>query len=428
MLMAAGAPLGLVLGLLRPELWVMGMVWVASGLALMLFDALLCASGRKLQFELIAPAMMPIGRSGEVEVRASFDGRLAPRVVDVALETNDKLRLRDDRAKAAVAAGHFAATFEVAPLRRGEGLLTRLWVRWRGPLGLIWRQRNERPQTAIPIVPNIRAVRDEALRLFSRDSMFGMKIQRETGEGAEFHALRDFQPGMDRRAVDWKQSARHSALLAKEFRTERNHQIYFVLDTGRMMSEPVAGLPRLDRAINAALLLAFVSLKLGDRAGLFAFDARVRASSGSVSGVRGFAALQRLAATLDYSVEEANFTLGLSTLAGRLERRSLVVVFTDFPDSTGAELMIENVGRLISRHVVLFVAMRDEELETLVRAEPKTPADVSRAVTAAALLRERETVLARLRRLGAEVLEAPLDRIGPELVNSYLTLKRRNVL
>jgi uncharacterized protein (DUF58 family) len=195
-----------------------------------------------------------------------------------------------------------------------------------------------------------------------------------------------------------------------------------------MMSEPVAGLPRLDRAINAALLLAFVSLKLGDRAGLFAFDARVRASSGAVAGVRGFTALQKLAATLDYSVEEANFTLGLSTLGGKLERRSLVVVFTDFPDTTGAELMIENVGRLLSRHVVLFVAMRDEELETLVRADPRTAADVSRAVTAAALLRERETVLARLRRMGVEVLEAPLDRIGPELVNSYLELKRRNVL
>ena len=289
-------------------------------------------------------------------------------------------------------------------------------------------QRSERPKRSIPILPNIAAVRDEAIRLFSRDANFGFKIQRETGEGAEFHALRDFQPGMDIRAVDWKQSARHAGLLAKEYRTERNHHIVFALDCGRMMSEPVAGMPRLDRALNAALLLAFVSLKLGDRVGLFAFDSKVRVATGAVAGVRGFSALQHLAATIDYSVEEANFTLGLSTLAGRLERRSLVVVFTDFPDSVSAELMIENVGRLLKRHVVLFVAMRDAELETLVQAEPITAEDVSRAVTAGALLRERELVLGRLRRLGVEVLEAPLDRIGVELVNAYLALKRKNVL
>ena len=85
-----------------------------------------------------------------------------------------------------------------------------------------------------------------------------------------------------------------------------------------MMSEPLAGQSRLDRALNAALLLAFVSLKLGDKAGVFAFDSKPRIASGVVSGVRGFNALQHVAAGIDYSMEETNFTLGLSTLAGQL--------------------------------------------------------------------------------------------------------------
>lgn len=57
---------------------------------------------------------------------------------------------------------------------------------------------------------------------------------------------------MDRRTVDWKQSARHQTLLAKEFRTERNHQIVMALDCGRVMSEPIDGAPRIDRAIHGA--------------------------------------------------------------------------------------------------------------------------------------------------------------------------------
>jgi uncharacterized protein (DUF58 family) len=67
-------------------------------------------------------------------------------------------------------------------------------------------------------------------------------------------------------------------------------------------------------------------------------------------------------------------------------------------------------------------------LEQLARAEPREPADVSRAVVAAALLRERELVVARLRRLGAEVVEAPIGRIGPALLDRYLSLKRRDRL
>src|SRR6185312_3335757 len=120
----------------------------------------------------------------------------------------------------------------------------------------------------------------EAIRLFARDAMFGLKAQLETGDGSEFHALRELVTGMDRRTIDWKQSARHMKLLAKEFRTERNHPVIFAIDTGRLMCEPLQGAPRLDRAINASLLMAFVSLKLGDRVGLFGFDIRPTLFSG----------------------------------------------------------------------------------------------------------------------------------------------------
>jgi uncharacterized protein (DUF58 family) len=233
---------------------------------------------------------------------------------------------------------------------------------------------------------------------------------------------------MDRRTVDWKQSARHQSLLAKEFRTERNHQIVMALDCGRVMSEPINGAPRIDRAIHGALILAYASLRSGDRAGLFAFDDRPRLSTGPLSSIAGFPLLVRQAAAIDYGTEETNYALGLTTLSTGLKRRSLVVIFTEFADSTSAELMIETAGRLIKRHLVLFAVMRDDELEALVTAPPETPEDVARAVVAASLLRERDLVLARLRRLGAHIVETPADRIGPAVLNAYLDLKRRDLL
>ena len=278
------------------------------------------------------------------------------------------------------------------------------------------------------ITVDVEGVKQESVRLFSREALHGLKTQLDAGEGAEFHALRDFQPGMDTRTIDWKQSARHGRLLAKEYRAERNNPIILAIDAGRSMCEPIDGLARIDWALNASLLLAYVSLKLGDRVGFYSFDARPRAMSGPVSGVRAFAALQRAAGEVDYSSGETNYTLGLSSLADRLDRRSLVVVFTEFTDPTSAELMIDNVGRLLSRHLVAFVVMHDEELESLVRAEPRSPDDVSRAVIGQSLLRERDLVVARLRRLGVEIIDAPARAIGTGLLDRYLEIKRRNRL
>ena len=115
--------------------------------------------------------------------------------------------------------------------------------------------------------------------MLNRDAMYGIKAQLQVGEGAEFEALADYRQGMDRRAIDWKQSARHTALIAKEYRTERNNNIVMALDAGRAMCEPLGGVPRIDRAVSAALLTAFVALKDGDRVGLFAFDSQPRAAS-----------------------------------------------------------------------------------------------------------------------------------------------------
>jgi uncharacterized protein (DUF58 family) len=171
-----------------------------------------------------------------------------------------------------------------------------------------------------------------------------------------------------------------------------------------------------------------VALKDGDRVGLFGFDSHPRVASNTVSGQRAFATLQRVAAEIDYSAAETNYTLALATLATGLSRRSLIVVFTEFADTTSAELMLAALGPLLSRHLVLFIVMRDEELEAFAAAEPNAADDVVRAVTAAALLRQRKLVISRLRHLGVHVVEAAHDHVGPALVAAYLDFKRRSLL
>ena len=424
---AAGAPLALIAGSVAEPLWAVGLVWAGGLLLLMALDAMLGGARDRLTLDPISPLSAAVARAGAARFVARFEGG-APQTIEAALAAGERLGLESRTSIAEVRDGAAEIVVAFTPHRRGLAKLESLWLRWCGPLGLIWKQKTFELDYNLVITTDLQWVHDEAVRLFARNALFGGKAQIEVGEGSEFHALRDFQAGMDRRAVDWKQSARHAALLAKEFRTERNHNVVMAMDCGRAMSEPVDGPPRIDRAIHGALLLAHACLRSGDRAGLFAFDSAPRLSTGAVGGPNAFMVLQQMAGRIDYSAEETNYTLGLSVLAGELQRRSLVVVFTDFTDQTAAQLMIESVGRLVGRHLIMFVVLKDEELEGMVAAEPKAPEDVSRAVFAASLLRERELVISRLRRLGVHIVETPADRIGPELINAYLDLKRRDLL
>jgi uncharacterized protein (DUF58 family) len=427
-LAAIGMPLTLIAALVNQRLWLVGIAWLVLVAGMVVADALLGAWRSELKLEPLIPTALPMGAGGQALVTAIFEGKSAPREMEFMLEANGLIDVVPRKRTVPLLENGGRTSFKLNPLRRGAGEVLELWIRWRGPLGLVWKQAIEPIGAKVPIIPNIEAIKEEALRLFQRNALFGLNVQRDIGDGAEFHALAEFRAGMDRRTIDWKQTAKHAKLLAKEFRTEKNQQIVIALDTGRLMCEPLAGQPRLDRALHAGLLLAYAALKLGDRVGLFAFDAKKRLSSGTVPGARSFPVLQRLAASIDYSNEETNFTLGLTQLAAELERRSLVVVFTDFADSTSAELMIDNAARLLRRHLVLFVVFRDEELEAMVDKEPAEAKDVSRAVIADALLREREVVTTRLKRLGAEIVDAPAEQAGINLLNAYLDLKRRNVL
>lgn len=427
LIVAAGAPLALIAGSAWAPLWLLGVFWIAVMLLLMALDAMLGGARDRLSLDPVPPLSAAVGRPAQVAFTARFTGT-APRSIEARLAAGARLGLAGGGMRGDVHDGVAEVVVPFTPQRRGIVTLEALWLRWRGPLGLVWKQKTFALDFNLAVTTDLQWVREEAVRLFARNALFGAKAQIEVGEGSEFHALRDFQPGMDRRAVDWKQSARHALLLAKEFRTDRNHNVVMALDCGRAMSEPIDGAPRIDRAINGALLLAHACLRSGDRAGFFAFDAAPRLSTGTVGGPNAFTVLQQMAGRIDYSAEETNYTLGLAVLSGELQRRSLIVVFTDFTDPTAAQLMIESVGRLVRRHLLMFVVLRDEELEGMIAVEPQEPEDVARAVFAASLLRERDLVISRLRRLGVHIVETSADRIGPAVINSYLDLKRRDLL
>ncbi len=417
--MALGIPLAAAAGLMQERLWIVGPAWIGAVLVLLGIDALLCPPMRRFTVDQDLPGVIEVGTPTPLRIG------LTPRapMMDMVLEGDERL----DIAPAILRAPGMGA-FTVRANRRGTARLRRLHLRWSGPLRLMQRTTTLPLDHDILVIPAISRVRDAAMRWFTRDRATGRAPVHAVGEGGEFHALRTYQPGDNRRAISWRQSARHAELLVQEMEDERNRTVILALDTGRLMSEPLAdGVARLDHALHAALTLAFTGLKLGDRVGLYAFAGKPVLSSGPVSGALAFGPLQRLAATLDYSAEETNFTYGLTGLAAGLSTRALVVVFTDFADTTGAALMLTNMARLLRDHMVVFVAMRDDALEALADAEPISADAVAASVVAASLLAERAGVLMRLRHMGVDVLEDSAPAIGSALIARYVQSKRRGL-
>ncbi|MEG3125344.1 DUF58 domain-containing protein [Sphingomonas sp. GB1N7] len=422
-----GAPIALLVAMLFPGSWYAALSWPLAVLVLVLADALL--SRARATATLTLPPSTYIGVPLVVPIAITITGQRTGKTAQVALAPDPLVTMDDDgRLAIPLLEGNGTGAMMLTPIRRGTARFETIWVRWTGPLGLAWRQARIEAKRTLPILPDVDTVRRRGAQIFQRHAVQGLLAQSDRGNGTDFDTLVEYRSGMDRRAIDWKQSARHLNLYAKEYRTERNSQIVFAIDAGRQMSEPVGGIPRIDRAVSAALLTGWLALKLGDRVALNAFDSQPRIASGFISGARAFPELHHLAAGIDYSGEETNYTFALTMLGARLTRRSMIVLFTEFTDPTSADFMVRSVGRLLKTHLVLIVVLRDEELETIADRAPESAADVTRAVTAAALLRDRRLVLLRLRHLGVHVIESAYDQVAEQLVEGYVDLKRRSLL
>jgi uncharacterized protein (DUF58 family) len=428
LLMGLGLPLTLLLAVFNPNLWAMGAGWIALVFGLMMYDMILACAPSALKLDVDTPKSMYVGTTQDIDFIYKINGRGQVIAPEMKLAHNERLESSPGIWYPPVEDDRILGAFRVNAVRRGDGEFETLWTRWTGPLGLMWRQLQQPLNEMVSIVPDTRLVKEKALQIFSRDAAYGQKQQIERGEGTEFDNLREFMQGMDKRAIDWKHSARHRKLHAKEFRTERNHNIVFAIDTGYLMCEPLKGMARLDWSINASLLISFVSLKYGDRVGYFGFDERPYLFTKPIAGTGSFPHLQKLTSQLEYSTNETNFALGLTSLSKSLMRRSLIIVFTDFVDTTNAELMVENISRLIKSHIVLFVTFKDVEIENLINAAPNRPEDVSKAVIAAAFNKERDIVLARLERMGVQIVRTDIENMSTNVLNRFLDLKRREMI
>jgi uncharacterized protein (DUF58 family) len=306
--------------------------------------------------------------------------------------------------------------------RRGRHPLPAARVRLTGPLGLGRWDHHGGGETEVIVYPDVPAARRLALAV-RRGLLQGAsrRTRGPLGLGTEFESIREYIPGDDVRQVNWPATQRFERPMSNQYRVDQDRDVVCVVDTGRLMGAPVGDRTRLDAALDAVVAVALVADVVGDRCGAVAFDREVhrriaprRANGEAV--VRGLFDLEPRSVDSDYELA--------FHVAGRT-KRSLVLVCTDLLDDSAARSLVEAVPVLARRHAVVVASVTDPDIDELVRTLPESTADVYRAAVAVDVLAARSRVVASIRRAGADVVEAPPDRLAAACVDAYLRLKAR---
>lgn len=308
------------------------------------------------------------------------------------------------------------------PTRRGDRQAERITIRSYGPLGLAARQGSHHAPWKVRVLPPFTSRKHLPSRLARLRELDGRTSVLTRGEGTEFDSLRAYVPGDDTRSIDWRATARQSAVAVRTWRPERDRHILIVLDTGRTSAGRVGDVPRLDASMDAALLLTALATRAGDRVDLLAYDRRVRAQVRGRSAEDILSAMVDALAPLEPELVETD-SRGLSAAAlTNAPRRSLIVLLTSLDAAPVEEGLLRVLPRLTQRHTVLLAAVRDPHVEDMAGARGTVDAIYDAAAGAQAQARRRQTA-DQLRRHGVVVVDAIPDNLAPALSDAYLALK-----
>jgi len=394
-------------------------------------DVALAASTRNLRFTRIGDTAARLGEPvvaalvvenpgsrrfrGRIRDAWSPSARAEPRVHPVDIGAGQRFRV-DTRLR---------------PMRRGDQQSALVTARSIGPMGLAGRQSSHRVPWQVRILPPFLSRKHLPSRLARLRELDGMIPVLIRGQGTEFDSLREYVVGDDVRSIDWRATARRADVVVRTWRPERDRRVVIVLDTGRTSAgrvgiDPTAsdpsGWPRLDWSMDAALLLAALASRAGDRVDFIAHDRVPRAGVHNASRTELLAQLVTAMAPLQPALVESDATAMVATVQRRIRQRALVVLLTDLNASALDEGLMAVLPRLSARHHVLIAAVADPRVDRLA-AGRSDAAQVYDAAAAERARNDRVAIATRLRSHGVDVVDAEPEQLAAALADRYLAMK-----
>lgn len=310
------------------------------------------------------------------------------------------------------------------PTRRGRFTISEIVVRSTGPLGLMAVQRRRQTPTVLRIHPPFKS-RDEAeLRIRkARILEVGMRSARGLGGGTEFEQLREYTADDEFRRVDWAASARAGKPIVRTYRPERNQTVMVLLDNGRLMAAQVGGVPRLEHAMDATIMLTAVASGLGDKIGLLTFDQQVRSIVAPARHSHQVSRVTEAMFELEPVLAESDYQEAFRQTLIRFRRRALLIILTDLAPGAVTDSLIPALPMMLRNNLVVIGAVRDPEVTHWSEGVVVDAAQTFRRAAAVTAVDEREKLVARLRAMGATVVDAEPGKLAPALADVYIHVK-----
>ena len=308
--------------------------------------------------------------------------------------------------------------------QRGRYVLDGLDVRALPARGLFYRQFRFDQPTTVEVYPNL--VDLKRYELLIRQGLTheaGLARLRQIGQGSEFESLRPYNTGDPMSRIDWKATAKRGSLIVRNYQPQRRQSILVAIDAGRATAGEFAGTSRLDYLVNAALMLAYVTLRQGDWFSLVAFSDEIHSY---LPPVRGLANIDRVARSL-YELQpnlvESDYGQACRFLDLKSRKRSLICLMTDVIDRYANDEVLAYMARFARRHLPLAVTLADPDIHAIADGPLGACEDVYSKAASLEVLMARREALTFMRRRGVDVLDVHPDALSVELINRYLLIK-----
>lgn len=315
------------------------------------------------------------------------------------------------------------------PTKRGRFEFACIKVQTLSRLGFWFVQRSFDVHDEVQVYPNIEAITQfELLAQTNSLSEMGYLNTKMKGDGHEFERMRDYRPGDEPRRVDWKTTARLNRLIVREMGQDRNQNVLFMIDMGRLMQQTTDGLSHFDYALNTAIILSHIAQKKGDNIGAVLFSDKVKKYVPLRKGRSAVDALILAAYDLEPEPVATNYSNAFKHVMENVNKRALLLLMTHMGKGEEQRLMRTYSAYLGRQHLPLCLFFKEPDLERLSQEVPKSAKEAFEVAAAADLMLDRIEGLSRLKHSKIFALDALPGQYSATAINNYLDIKARNLL
>ena len=314
--------------------------------------------------------------------------------------------------------------YSLRPTRRGVYTFGHVLVFVSTRLGLAERRYRCDAPCNVSVYPSFQRLHQYELLAISQNLQEpGIKRIRRIGHNTEFEHIRDYLRGDDYRTVNWRATARLSRPMVNVYQDERSQQVFSIIDKGRVMQQAFRSMTLLDYAINAALALSYVAMRKDDRAGLltFADQADTFVAADRRPGYIKTLLEKLYAEQTDFG--ETDFSALSVAVARHINKRSLLVLYTNFMGLVSLRRQLPFLQQIARRHRLLVVFFDDVELQQFIAAPPQTEEERCQQDVARKFANEKQLISATLRQNGILTLLTTPQDLTVSVINRYLAVR-----